>query len=187
VTRRTAGALTGVFACGAAIFVVISLLRSDFRLPWVQAATTIAVTAGLVLAATMCKDRGRAASAARAPGRMVVGLFGFVAGIGWFVLFLAAFIGGPVSFVWWTAGALSFAAAVALVLRRGTRRQWTPRQQLVLCFGAGMSAAIFGLLLVALDGNRANTAFQCVVIAALIAAYVSLDRRLSHQGALEFT
>jgi drug/metabolite transporter (DMT)-like permease len=49
-----------------------------------------------------------------------------------------------------------------------------------------MSAALFGLLLVALDGNRGNTAFQCVVVAALIAAYVSLDRRLSRQEALEF-
>lgn len=52
---------------------------------------------------------------------------------------------------------------------------------------AGVSAALFGLLLVALDGNRANTTFQCAVIAALIAAYVGLDRRLSYQGALEFT
>jgi uncharacterized membrane protein len=95
VSRRAAGALTAVFACGTAIFVVISLLRSDFRLSWVQAAATIVVTAGLILAATTCKDRDRAASAARAPGRMVVGLFGLVAGIGWFVLFLAAFIGGP--------------------------------------------------------------------------------------------
>jgi hypothetical protein len=186
VSRRAAGALTAVFACGTAIFVVISLLRSDFRLSWVQAAATIVVTAGLILAATTCKDRDRAASAARAPGRMVVGLFGLVAGIGWFVLFLAAFIGGPVSFVWWTAGALSFAAAAALVLRRWTGRQWTPRHQLVLCFGAGMSAALFGLLLVALDGNRANTAVQCVVIAALIASYGGSDRRLSHQEALEF-
>jgi hypothetical protein len=111
VSRRAAGAFTAVFACGTAIFVVISLLRSDFRLSWVHAAATIVVTAGLVVAATMCKDRGRTHSAARAPGRTVVGLFGLVAGIGWFVLFLAAFIGGPVSFVWWTAGALSFAAA----------------------------------------------------------------------------
>ena len=28
---------------------------------------------------------------------------------------------------------------------------------------------------------------QCAVIAALVAAYVWLDRRLSYQGALEFT
>jgi drug/metabolite transporter (DMT)-like permease len=135
----------------------------------------------------MCKDGGRAASAAPAPGRMVVGLFGFVAGIGWFVLFLAAFIGGPVSFVWWTAGALSFAAAAALVLRRWTRRQWPPRHQLGLCFGAATSAGLFGLFLVAVDGHRANTAFQCAVIAALIAAYVGLDLRLSCKGSLEVT
>ena len=186
LSRRSAGALAAVFACGTATFLVITHLRSDFRLSWVDAAATIVVTAGLMWAAATCKDDGRAASAARAPGRTVVGLFGLVAGTGWFVLFLAAFIGGPVSFVWWTAGALAFAAAVALVLRRWTRRQWTPRHQLVLCFGAAMSAALFGLLLVCLDGHGANTAFQCAVIAALIAAHVWMDRRLSPRRALEF-
>ena len=187
LARRAAGALVAVFACGAAIFMLISYLRSDFRLSWVHAAATIVATVGLVWAATMCKDYGRAASAARVPGLVVMGLFGLVAGTGWFVLFLVAFIGGSVSFVWWTVGALSFAAAAALVLRRWTRRQWTPRHQLVLCFGAGMSAGLFGLLLVAVDGNPANTAFQCAVIAAVVAAYVWLDRRVAHQPALEFT
>ncbi len=163
---------------------LISYLRSDFRLSWVHAAATIVVTAGLVLAATLCTGHDRVPSAARGPGLTVVGLFGLVAGTGWFGLFLVAFIGGPVSFAWWTAGALSFAAAAALVLRRWTRRQWTPRHQLVLCFGAAMSAGLFGLLLVALDGNPANTAFQCAVIAAVAAAYVWLDRRLALQSSL---
>jgi hypothetical protein len=187
LSRRTIGALTAVFACGAVIFLAISHLRSYFRPSLVQTAATVVVTAGLVWAAKTCKDRARPASAAPVPGRVVVGLFGLVAGTCWFALFLVAFIGGPVSFVWWTAGALSFAAAVALMLRRSARRQWTLRHQLVLCSGAAMSAALFGLLLVAVDGHVANVAFQCTVIAALVAAYALLDRRLSRQEALEFT
>lgn len=85
---------------------------------------------------------------------------------------------------WWTAGVLSLAAAAALVLRRWTRREWTPRHQLALCFGASMSAALFGLLLVSLDEHRANTAFQYAVIAALVAAYEWMDRRLSSPSAV---
>jgi len=187
LSRRTIGALTAVFACGTVVFLAISHLRSDFRPSLVQTAATIVVTAGLVWAATTCKDRARPASAAPVPGRIVVGSFGLVAGTCWFALFLVAFIGGPVSFVWWTAGALSFAAVVALALRRWTRRLWTPQHQLVLCFGATMSAGLFGLLLVTLDGHHANIAFQCVVVAALVTAYSRLDLRLSRQGALELT
>lgn len=180
---RATGALAALFAFGTATFLAISYLRSDFRLSWVQAATTIIVAAGLVWASTKCRDHGEIERAGRAPGRMLVGLFGLVAGACWFVLFLAVFIGGPVSFVWWTAGGLSLAAGVALVLRYWTRRTWTSRHELALCFGASMAAALFGLLLVALDGHRANTAFQCGLVVALSAAYIWLDRRLSSRSA----
>lgn len=47
-----------------------------------------------------------------------------------------------------------------------------------------MSAALFGLLLVTLDEHRANTAFQYAVIAALVAAYEWMDRRLSSPSAV---
>ncbi|WP_147141749.1 hypothetical protein [Nocardia ninae] len=178
LSRRSAGVLTVVFACGTALFVAISLLRSDFRLPSGHAAVTIVVAAGVVWASTRCRDNGRVGLAGRTPKPKLVALFGVMAGTVWFVLFLAAFIGGPISFVWWTTGALTFAAAVALVLRRWTRRGWTPRHQLALCFGTGLSAALFGLLLVALDGHLANIAFQCAVVVALIAAYIWMGRRL---------
>lgn len=179
LSARSAGVLGVVFAFGAAVFLVISLLRSDFRLSWVQAAATIVVVAGLVWAATMCKDRGGSVVAGGVPGRPVVALFAFATGAGWFVLFVAAFVGGAGSFVWWTAGALCLATVVALVVRRWTRREWTPRHQLALCFGATMSAALFGLLLVANDIHREDIVFQFGVIAATIAAYVWLDRRLT--------
>ena len=176
LSARSAGMLAVVFACGTAVFVAISHLRSDFWLSWVQAAATIVVVAGLVWLATMCKDDGRAASAGRVPRRIVVGMFGFVAGAGWFVLFVAAFVGGA-GFVWWTVGALCLASAAALMLRRWTRREWTSPHQLALCFGATVSAALFGLLLVAQDARREDIAFQCAVIAALITAYIWMDHR----------
>jgi hypothetical protein len=179
LSRRSVGVFTVLFAFGTAIFLVISHLRSDFRLSWGHAAGTIIVAAGLVWAGTKCRDHGSVAVAGHTPGRMVVGLFGLVTGAGWFVLFLAAFIGGPVSFVWWTAGAVFFAVAVTLVLRRWTRRTWTPRQQLALLYGAAMASALFGLLLVALDDHGANIAFQYVVIAVLTTGYIWLDRTLS--------
>ncbi|WP_194837063.1 hypothetical protein [Nocardia sp. XZ_19_369] len=185
LSRRSAGVLAVVFACGTALFLAISLLRSDFRLPLGHAAVTIVVAAGLVWASKRCRGNGRVAVAGRVPKPKGVALFGVVAGTVWFVLFLAAFIGGPISFVWWTIGALTFAAAVALVLRRWTRRDWSPRHQLAVCFGTGLSATLFGLLLVALDGHRANIAFQCAVLIALIAAYIWMGRRLSSPATAE--
>lgn len=176
LSRRSAAALIFLFACGTAIFLLISYLRSDFRLSWGQAAATMAVTSGLVWASTKCKERGSVAHTESPPSLRIVRLFGLTTGLAWFVLFLAAFIGGPVSFIWWTAGALTFAAAAAFVVQRWARRTWTPRHQLALCFGTSTACALFGLLLVAVDGNPANTAFQCAVLVALIVGYIWMDR-----------
>ncbi|MEV6278705.1 hypothetical protein [Nocardia sp. NPDC051832] len=176
LTRRSAAALSLVFACGTAIFLMVSLLRSDFRLPWLPGAATIAAVAVLIWASSKCV--GRFARTGRMPSRRMLGLFGLAAGLGWFALFLVAFIGGPISFVWWTVGALLFAAAAALLVRRWIRRAWSPRHQLALCFGASMAGALFGLLLVAVDGHWANIGFQCAVLAAVVIGYAQLDRAL---------
>lgn len=183
LSRRSTGTLVLLFVCGAAVFLAISLLRSDFRLPVGHAAATVAVVASLVSASVACRKHGGVAHSGRVPGRMTVGLFGSACGIGWFILFLASFIGGPVSFVWWTVGALAYAAAAALVVQRWTRRAWTPRHQLALCFGAAMASALFGLLLVAVDGHPANIAFQCAVTAALVTGYLRMDRHQNHASA----
>lgn len=182
LSRRSVGAFAALFTAGAAIFLGISLVRSDFRLPWGQATATIIVAVGFVCASVTCRDQGRASHSGHTPGRLGVMLFGLTTGIGWFVLFLVAFIGSPVSFLWWTTGALLFATAAALLLRRWTKRVWTPRQQLALYLGAALSAALFGLLLVVVDGHRANIAFQCVVIVALISVYFWMNRRLAKNG-----
>ncbi|WP_194819908.1 hypothetical protein [Nocardia sp. XZ_19_385] len=177
LSRRAATVLILLFASGTAVFLLISYLRSDFRLSWVQAAATMVVVAGLVWAATKCKEHGSVALTGSVPRRNVVGLFGFAAGAGWFVLFLVAFIGGPISFIWWTAGALLYSAGTALLVRRWTRRAWTARHQLALCFGLAMASALFGLLLVALSEHRADIAFQCAVITALIVGNAWIRRR----------
>ncbi|NNH68479.1 hypothetical protein HLB23_01035 [Nocardia uniformis] len=177
LSRRSAGVLVFLFACGTATFLLISFLRSDFRLSWVQAGVTMALVAGLLWAGTKCRERRSVAPAGQPPSRKIVALFGFAAGLVWFALFLVAFIGGPISFVWWTVGALVFAAAAALMVRRWTRRSWTARHQLALCFGASLASALFGLFLVAVSGHPANIAFQFAVIAALITGYTWLDRR----------
>lgn len=182
LSRRSAGVFTLLFACGTATFLLISYLRSDFWLTWWQAAATITLVVGLIWASTRCRDDDRGASPKQPPGRVAVGMFGLIAGICWFVLFLVAFIGGPISFVWWTLGAVLFAAATALVVRRWTRGQWTTRHQLALCFGASLAGALFGLLLVVVDGNHANTAFQCAVIAALVIGYLWMRRRLGSEA-----
>lgn len=175
--KRATGAFGGVFLLGAGVFLLISFLRSDYRLPLGLAAGTLLLVAGLVLAATKCVARSGAPGAAgRAPRPATVAWFGLLAGIGWFILHLVAFIGGPVPFVAWIAIALLLAAVSAVLVGRWSRSGWTPSHLLALAFGVMLSATFFGLFLVLADDRPQNTVFQFILLVALPIAYAVLKR-----------
>ncbi|HEY0692250.1 MAG TPA: hypothetical protein VGD71_24810 [Kribbella sp.] len=183
LSKRATAVFGGLFLLGAAAFLLISFLRSDYRLPLGLAAATLLLVAASAWAATRCVAvRGLPDPAPRrAPRPATVAWFGLLAGIGWFVLHLVAFIGGAVSFVLWTAIAVVLAAASVALVRRWTRSAWTPRHVLALAFGVMMSATLFGLFLVLADGRPENTVFQLVLLVALPAAYQVLKRRYTPQ------
>lgn len=183
LSQRATAAFGGVFLLGAGVFLLISFLRSDYRLPLGMAAGTLLLVAGLVWAATKCVAmRGVPGTTRRAPRPAAVAWFGLLAGIGWFILHLVAFIGGPVSFVVWTGIALLLAAVSAVLVSRWTRSAWTPRHLLALAFGVMLSATLFGLFLVLADNRLENTVFQLILLVALPITYFVLKRTCLRPG-----
>lgn len=176
LSKRATAVFGGLFALGGAVFLLISFLRSDYRLPLQLAAGTVLMVAILMWAATKCVG-DKVGTGKKAPRPAAVAWFGLLAGIGWFALHLIAFIGGAVSFVVWTAIAVVLAAVSALLVRRWTSAAWTPRHLLALAFGTMLSATLFGVFLVLADGRVENTVFQLVLLVALPVAYVALKRR----------
>jgi hypothetical protein len=113
---------------------------------------------------------------------VLAALVGFGAGAAWLFLYLVAFIGGGVSFVWWTLAAVLFACAIGALLGRWERRGWAAPERLATCFGAALAAALFGLLLVSLADRTTDVVFQVVVIGAVVTGYASARRRANAAG-----
>ncbi|WP_158852451.1 hypothetical protein [Saccharothrix deserti] len=180
---RPALLLFGIlFAVGTALFVLISHLRSDFRLLPVQVVAVLAAVALLVWAASRCTARGRPPVPGRPTRPVLSTLVGFAAGAVWLLLYLVAFIGGGASFVWWTLAATLFATAVAALLGRWERRGWATQDRLAMCFGAALAAALFGLLLVSLADRAEDVVFQVIMIGGVVAGYAWGRRRISVAG-----
>jgi hypothetical protein len=171
-----------MFAIGAALFALISYLRSDFRLSAIQIAAVLAAVALLTVAASRCPARDQPRLPARTARPVLAALVGFGAGAAWLFLYLVAFIGGGVSFVWWTLAAVLFACAIGALLGRWERRGWAAPERLATCFGAALAAALFGLLLVSLADRTADVVFQVVVIGAVVTGYAWARRRANNGG-----
>lgn len=168
-----------LFTVGTALFVLISYLRSDFRLSVVQIVAVLVAVGLLIWAASHCEVQDQA----RGPGKprrpVLAALVGFSAGMVWLILYLVAFTGGGTSFVWWTLAATVFAAAVGALLGRWDRHGWAGRDRLAACFGAAIAEALFGLLLVSMAGRLEDIVFQIVAIGGIVVAYVWVRRRIS--------
>ena len=184
LSRPMLGVFAGVFAVGFAVFVFISLVRSDFRLSAVQIIGGIGAVIVLVRSASRCRRPWAATSTNRCPKPVTVGLVGFGAGLAWLMLYLVAFIGSPAPFAVWTLAALVFAAALAGILRRWVARPaWSRRHQLDGCLGAVLALWLFGLFLVANGGRTDDVVFHFVVLAAVAVGYLWLRRR-THPSAV---
>lgn len=177
---RPALLLFGVlFAVGTALLVLISYLRSDFRLSAVQIVAVIVAVGLLIWAASRCTAPDQPRIPGRPPRPVLAALAGFGTGEVWLVLYLVAFTGGGTSFVWWTLAAALFAGAVAALLGHWARRGWAARDRLAACFGAALAAALFGLLLVSLADRVEDVVFQVIVIGGIVVAYAWSRRRVS--------
>ncbi|MBT2546741.1 hypothetical protein J7E99_40390 [Streptomyces sp. ISL-44] len=180
---RPALLLVGVlFAVGTALFALISHLRSDFRLSAVQIVAVLVAVALLTWAASRCTARDQPRVPGRPTGSLPAARVGFGAGAVWLLLYLVAFIGGGISFVWWTLAAALFACAVAALLGHWERRGWAAQDQLAACFGAALAAALFGLLLVSLADRVEDVVFQVVTIGGTVVGYAWGRRRISVAG-----
>lgn len=178
LSRPMLGVFGGIFTIGLGAFVFISLMRSGYRLSIPQIAGGIVLTVVLVWAATGCRKPWTTSSTRRGPKPVTAGLFGFVTGLAGLVLYLVALIGTQAPFMWWTVGALLFAAGVALVFRRwAARPAWVGRHQLAASYGAVLAAWVFGLLLVANGGRTDDIVFHFLVLAAVTVGYWWLRRR----------
>lgn len=178
LSRSMLTVCAGVFALGFAVFVFISLVRSEFRLSAAQIIGGVAAVIILVLSASRCRRPWATTSTKQCPGPATVGWVGFGAGLAWLMLYLVAFIGTPAPFVVWTLAALVFAVALAAILRRWvTRPGWSPRHHLNSCLGAVLALWLFGLFLVANGGRTDDVVFHFVVLAASIVGYLWLRRR----------
>jgi len=136
----------------------------------------------LIWAASRCTARDQP----RVPGQptrpVLSALVGFGAGAVWLLLYLVAFIGGGTSFVWWTLAATLFAGAVAALLGRWERRGWARQDRLAACFGAALTAALFGLLLVSLADRAEDVVFQVIMIGGIVSGYAWGRRHISVAG-----
>ncbi|TLF77665.1 hypothetical protein [Nocardia cyriacigeorgica] len=184
LSRSMLSVFAGVFAVGFALFVFISLVRSDFRLSAAQTIGGGAAVIILVWSAGRCRRPWATTSTKRCPKPATVGWVGFGAGLAWLMLYLVAFIGSPAPFVVWTLAALVFAAALAGIMRRWVARPgWSRRHQLNGCLGAVLALWLFGLFLVANGGRTDDIAFHFVVLAAVTVGYLWLRRR-THPAAV---
>ncbi|MGC5025485.1 hypothetical protein ACLQ3K_12105 [Tsukamurella sp. DT100] len=178
LSRSMVGVFAGIFTLGFAVFVVISLVRSDFRLSATQIIGGIATVAVLTWSADRCRGPWHTTSTKPCPRPAIVGAAGFGAGLAWLTLYLVAFIGTPVSFVAWTVAALAFAATVAGVVRHWVGRpNWSRRHQLNGSLGAVLALWLFGLFLVANGGRIDDIVFQFAVLLLIVVGYAWLRRR----------
>ncbi|WP_278263004.1 hypothetical protein [Nocardia sp. AG03] len=178
LSRSMLNVFAGVFVLGFAVFVFISLVRSDFRLSAAQIIGGAAVAILLVWSAGRCRRPWATTSTKRCPGPATVGWAGFGAGLAWLMLYLVAFIGTPAPFVVWTLATLLFAAALAAILRRWVARPgWSRRHQLNGCLGAVLALWLFGLFLVANGGRTDDIVFHFIVLTTVIVGYLRLRRR----------
>ncbi|WP_146229422.1 hypothetical protein [Nocardia neocaledoniensis] len=184
LSRSMLNVFAGVFALGFAVFVFISLVRSDFRLSAAQIIGGVAAAILLVWSAGRCRRPWATTSTKRCPGPATVGWIGFGAGLAWLMLYLVAFIGTPAPFVVWTLAALLFAAALATILRRWVARPgWSGRHRLDGCLGAVLALWLFGLFLVANGGRTDDIVFHFLVLAAVLVGYLWLRGRTRRTGA----
>ncbi|WP_396913675.1 hypothetical protein [Mycolicibacterium sp.] len=171
------GLFAGVFAVGFALFVLISHVRSEFRLSAAQITGGVVAVTVLVWSATRCKRPWATMSTKRCPTPVNVGLVGFGAGMAWLMLYLVAFIGSPVAFVVWMLAALVFTAALAGILRGWlTPPDWSRRHQLNGCLGAVLALWLFGLFLAANGGRTDDVVFHFVVLTVVTVGYVACRR-----------
>ncbi|MFF5204873.1 hypothetical protein [Streptosporangium sp. NPDC000396] len=177
LSRRMLPVFGGVFALGAALFALISLLRSDFRLSVVEIGAVLAIVGLLTWAASRCRVRGTARVSERPPGTMRAGWTGLGFGLVWFAFHLMAFIGSGIPFVWWVLAAVLVAVAAAAIVARWMRRGWTARHQLAASFGAVLAAGLFGLLLVSQGDHLVDVVFEVIVIGGIVAGYIWTRRR----------
>ncbi|MEU7658550.1 hypothetical protein AB0B60_08645 [Streptomyces lincolnensis] len=179
LSRRMLWVFGGVFALGTALFALISLLRSDFRLSVVEIGAVLAIVGLLTWAASRCQARDTPCVPKRLPGTLRAGWTGLGFGLVWFVFHLMAFIGSGISFVWWVLAAVLTAVAAAAIVNRWMRRGWTARHRLAASFGAVLAAGLFGLLLVSLGDQLVDVVFEVIVIGGLVAGYFWTRRRTS--------
>ncbi|WP_336081273.1 hypothetical protein [Nocardia sp. SSK8] len=178
LSRSMLTVVAAVFAVGFAVFVFISLVRSDFRLSAWQIIGGVAAVIILVWSAGRCGRPWDGMSTKRCPTAATVGWVGFGAGLAWLMLYVVAFIGSPAPFLVWTLAALLFAAAVAGILRQWVARPgWSRRHQLNGCLGAVLALWLFGLFLVANGGRTDDVVFHFVVLAATTVGYLWLRGR----------
>ncbi|CAM5643043.1 putative Serine/arginine repetitive matrix protein 2 [Streptomyces afghaniensis 772] [Streptomyces afghaniensis] len=179
LSRRKLAVFGGVFALGTALFALISLLRSDFRLSVVEIGAVLAIVGMLTLTASRCRARDTPRVPQRLPGPMRAGWTGLGFGLVWFAFHLMAFIGGGISFVWWVLAAVLVAIAAAAIVARWVRHGWTARHQLAASLGAVLAAGLFGLLLVSLGDHLVDVVFEVIVIGGIVAGYVWARQRAS--------
>jgi hypothetical protein len=177
--RRMLPVFGAVFAAGTALFALISLLRSDFRLSMIQIGAVLAIVGMLLWAASRCTVRDTPRAPGRLPSTTRAGWTALGFGLIWFAFHLMAFIGSGVSFMWWVLVAVLVAIAAAATIARWRRRGWTARHRLAASFGAVLAAGLFGLLLVCLADQPVDVAFEVFVIGGIIAGYVWARRRAS--------
>lgn len=170
------GGCAALYVLGAALFALISTLRSDFRLsPW-QITGVLVLTLAVVWLAIHRRRPFPARPMAVGVGRTFTLALG--SGLVWFLLHLVAFIGDAGSFLWWTIGAIVTAVTVGWLLHRSVTGRWEDRHTLAACSGAILAEALFGLLLVALGNVPADVVFQVLLTALLLLALVLLRKRL---------
>lgn len=177
LSRRMLWVFGGVFALGTALFALISLLRSDFRLSVVEIGAVLAIVGSLTWAASRCPVRDTPSVPKRLPGTTLAGWTGLGFGLVWFAFHLMAFIGSGISFVWWVLAAVLVAVAAAAIVTRWMRRGWTARHRLAASSGAVLAAGLFGLLLVSLGDHLVDVVFEVIVISGLVVGYIWTRRR----------